>query len=51
MKGYGSMWMGNFQSEQAGRSIRHLHADTDRPVLFSFPEGAYLRTVVFRVTA
>jgi len=30
--------------------VRHLHASADHPVLLSFPEGAYLKGLVLRVT-
>jgi 23S rRNA (cytosine1962-C5)-methyltransferase len=31
--------------------VHHLHASADHPVLLSFPEGAYLKGLVLRVTA
>jgi 23S rRNA (cytosine1962-C5)-methyltransferase len=31
--------------------IHHLHASADHPVLLSFPEGAYLKGLVLRVSA
>jgi 23S rRNA (cytosine1962-C5)-methyltransferase len=30
--------------------VHHLHASTDHPVLLSFPEGAYLKGLVLRIT-